>query len=64
MALDARPPERSTVEIAHRKLLDGLRTFADFDTAELDAFAGVLREKRVATGATVFNRATSPTAAI
>lgn len=44
------------MEVAHRKLLEKLRTFADFDTAELDAFAGVLQVKTLAAGAVVFRQ--------
>jgi len=44
------------MEVAHRKLLDKLRTFADFDAAELDAFAGVLQVKRLPKGAVVFRQ--------
>ena len=44
------------MEVAHRKLLEKLRTFADFDAAELDAFAGVLHVKQLAAGAVVFRQ--------
>jgi len=44
------------VEVAHRKLLEKLRTFADFDAAELDAFAGVLQVRQLPAGAVVFRQ--------
>lgn len=42
------------MEVAHRKLLDRLKAFAGFDTAEVDALAGVLKARRVAAGAALF----------
>lgn len=44
------------MEVAHRKLLEKLRTFADFDAAELDAFAGVLQVKKLPASAVVFRQ--------
>lgn len=44
------------MEVSHRKLLERLRTFADFDEAELDAFAGVLQEKRLPENAVLFRQ--------
>ena len=42
------------MEVAHRRLLSKLHTFADFDAAELDAFAGALEVKTLPAAAVLF----------
>jgi CRP-like cAMP-binding protein len=42
------------MEMKHRRLLDGLAHFADFQPAELDALAGVLRPRTLQASARLF----------
>jgi CRP/FNR family cyclic AMP-dependent transcriptional regulator len=42
------------MEMKHRRLLDGLKHFTDFDAAELDALAGVLRPRTLPANARLF----------
>jgi CRP/FNR family cyclic AMP-dependent transcriptional regulator len=44
------------MEVAHRRLLERLRTVANFDAAELDAFAGVLQVRRLPADGIVFRQ--------
>src|SRR5436190_30182 len=50
----SRPARWIVMEMKHRRLLDGLSHFADFQPAELDALAGVLKPRTLTANARLF----------